>query len=1153
MKKITLLFCFIIISCKVLFAIPAFPKPITFTQPNGDTLTICIKGDERIHWNESLDGYTLLCNQNGYLTYAQLDEDGNLQSSDYIATNIGNRSFDVETFLRTIEKKLFYSDIQKQLMLKVWQIEDEASAQYQLRGDSRLSGQYKTLCAFVQFPEKSFTKTMSQFEGLLNQLGYTGNGTGSVRDYFKEASYNQFDLIITLCGIYTAPNSESYYAGSSGAANCPALARWAAQQVAAESTINFADYDSDNNGTVDGFHFIFAGEGQEATGNTSLIWSHKSSFSPAVTKNGKSISTYSCSPELLWGSITTMGVIAHEMSHAWGAADFYDTNYETGGLYDGTGEWDIMADGSWNENGNRPPHHNMYVKVQYGWVIPTVLSSAATITNMPNAAQNAVAYRINTATTNEYFLLENRQKLNFDSSIPGNGLIIYRVHSQIGSAGNAINATHPQKMYPVCASSTVSIPTSTPSSYGTINSAGCPFPGSSNKTSFTDATTPSMKSWANANTNKPITNITHVNRLISFDFMGGGTSNCDPVTNLAVNYTTDCKANLTWNAPAGKGDDTRAVLWDNTNINTQNYGQISTWWATGGSGCILADDFDVTTNWSIEKITVNAFYGPSSTAPATMGVKIFSNNSGVPGTEIYSNNSLPVSVSSNIYTINLPTPFAITATGKYWISVYGVYNTAIPTTQPELVQRIFYVLFGANSIGLQMKSKDYANLFGQGTDWANIAEGDDGGPVISMYFKIEGTSSSSGTTAYNIYRDGASIATNITTTSYTDQSFTATADHTWSVKVACAGGGESYPTSVTKDACQQQYTITTSAGSNGKISPSGTITVNKGASQTFTFTPNSGYEINQVLVDGSNNPGAVTNKSYTFTNVTANHTISVTFKATFVPVTNITDLPSEATAGTALTLTGTVVPSNATNKTITWSIVSAGTTGATISGSTFNATAVGTATVKATIVNGLATGSNYTRDFNISVKIGFVPVTNITDLPSSATVGIPLTLTGTVVPSNATNKTITWNILSAGNTGATLSDNIFNATAAGTATMRATIVNGFAVGSDYTKDFNIKVTGVGINEFTQKSGITVFPNPTTGILNLIQEGIEKSDVRYEIFDIEIFDIYGRKLISDIRYPISEIGKSEIEISISHLPAGIYFLKIDGQMMKVIKN
>lgn len=71
-------------------------------------------------------------------------------------------------------------------------------------------------------------------------------------------------------------------------------------------------------------------------------------------------------------------------------------------------------------------------------------------------------------------------------------------------------------------------------------------------------------------------------------------------------------------------------------------------------------------------------------------------------------------------------------------------------------------------------------------------------------------------------------------------------------------------------------TITASAGTGGSISPSGAVSVNQGANQSFTITPAMGYCIQGVMVDGSD-AGPVA--SYTFTNVTADHTISATFAA----------------------------------------------------------------------------------------------------------------------------------------------------------------------------------------------------------------------------------------------------------------------------------
>jgi hypothetical protein len=77
-------------------------------------------------------------------------------------------------------------------------------------------------------------------------------------------------------------------------------------------------------------------------------------------------------------------------------------------------------------------------------------------------------------------------------------------------------------------------------------------------------------------------------------------------------------------------------------------------------------------------------------------------------------------------------------------------------------------------------------------------------------------------------------------------------------------------------AADVSYTITASAGANGSITPSGVVTVGTGASQTFTITPDSGYQIASVTVDGVNQ-GAV--GTYTFNAVTAPHTISAAFEA----------------------------------------------------------------------------------------------------------------------------------------------------------------------------------------------------------------------------------------------------------------------------------
>ena len=107
---------------------------------------------------------------------------------------------------------------------------------------------------------------------------------------------------------------------------------------------------------------------------------------------------------------------------------------------------------------------------------------------------------------------------------------------------------------------------------------------------------------------------------------------------------------------------------------------------------------------------------------------------------------------------------------------------------------------------------------------------------------------------------------------------TAVAEGTATITVTTKDGSKiaECKVTVTEDAPQptDKFAITATAGAGGTISPSGNVSVEKGKSQTFNFIPNYGYLVSEVVVDGVNK-GIST--SYTFTNVTAAHTIIVKF------------------------------------------------------------------------------------------------------------------------------------------------------------------------------------------------------------------------------------------------------------------------------------
>ncbi len=512
-KKIVFLLILFFAATYSLHSVPAYPHPIEYKQPDGSVITIQLKGDEKVNWAETPDGYTILVTREGYYEYAVIDKNGDLTFSGIRVSSFEKRSAEEQNLLKEIPKGLRFSERQVEKMKSVWEMKTDRSQK-----GFPTTGEQTMICILMETPDVPFTKTQAEFDALFNQLNYTvGGATGSVKDYYIENSYGQFELTVDVVGPYTAEHDMAHYGST-----------WeGARELAAEAVhladpdVDYSDYDNSGDGSVDGIYMIFAGYGEEAGGGPNTIWSHAWSIWPAIHLDGVQISRYACSPELRGNSgtnITRIGVIGHEFGHILGAPDYYDTGE---GVFTGTGRWDMMASGTWNNGGATPAHHNAFTKVYiYEWATPTILDSQKSVTLNNAAEYDDSFYRVNTQTHNEYYLLENREKHLFDAYIPGNGMIIYHVHRDVLNVGNSVNATHPQKMYPVCAGASTD-PNETPSSYGPINSAQTPFPGSTNQTAFTDETTPSSLSWAGQETGKSITNISRdaANKTVSFDFM----------------------------------------------------------------------------------------------------------------------------------------------------------------------------------------------------------------------------------------------------------------------------------------------------------------------------------------------------------------------------------------------------------------------------------------------------------------------------------------------------------------------------------------------------------------------------------------------------------------------------------------------------------
>ena len=538
-KNHFLLLVLLLVSVSSLFAVTAAPWAVEKIQPDGSKISVYLKGDEKVHWMESEDGYTLMYDSLRYIVYAQIDGQGSLIPSS-IRFGSGAKP------AANIAKGLHYSKEQVNTLMQIWEMTADTVIQRASTGNVNM------LCVLAAFSDRAFLRTQAEFDNLMNQVGYsTGGARGSVKDYYLESSYGRLSLQITIIGPVTLSKTTAYYAPSG-------KYREFANEVVnlADPLVDFSLFASE--GQVENFHIIFTGYGDEAIGNGQQIWSHKGTLGSTVIKDGVNLSSYSCSPELRGSfgtNITNIGVVAHEMAHGLGSPDYYDTGSSG---YIGSGLWDLMAGGTWNDNGRQPAHINPYQKIQFGWITPRTIAAGSSINNMPASANNRVVYKIAANNNGEHYLLENRQLVGFDASLPGHGLLIWHIAANVGSKPND---NHPQQVYPVCANSTVAIPTNTPNSYGNINSAGCPYPGTNGNNEFTGTSIPRAFTWSGLSSlGNLVTNIIeNTDQTISFGppVILGPSNICGTIAvynlnskNQASNWfvTPSNAFNITWNA-----------------------------------------------------------------------------------------------------------------------------------------------------------------------------------------------------------------------------------------------------------------------------------------------------------------------------------------------------------------------------------------------------------------------------------------------------------------------------------------------------------------------------------------------------------------------------------------------------------------------------
>jgi immune inhibitor A len=289
-------------------------------------------------------------------------------------------------------------------------------------------GQMKCLVVLIDFKDNQGKRPVEEFREMLFSRGQFS--TGSMRDFYAENSRGHLDLDGQVVGWLRMPETYSYYtAGKSGtsADNYPHNARKMAEDAVrlAAAEVNFKDFDGDGDEFLDGLFLIHAGGGAETDEDEATrgdkIWSHQWNLTIPFNSHGVSVYAYCTEPE-----DGRVGVFCHEFGHMLGLSDLYDTTNRSHGV----GAWCVMGAGSWNNDGLTPAHFCAWAKARLGWLRPRVVREAGRLTLEPIAPpHNGEVCRLWTGgkAGQEYFLLENRQRIGFDRDLPGPGLLIWHI------------------------------------------------------------------------------------------------------------------------------------------------------------------------------------------------------------------------------------------------------------------------------------------------------------------------------------------------------------------------------------------------------------------------------------------------------------------------------------------------------------------------------------------------------------------------------------------------------------------------------------------------------------------------------------------------------------------------------------------------------
>ncbi len=498
-------------------AAPVWGDVVSVRQPDGTLHQVRVWGDEFYQVVESLDGYTLVRDEDtGVVCYADVSFDGTRLMSTGVAlqaTYPGGVGLvphmriddDAANAERDAQRARFAEGMSQAAQGLQFGPNDPMFAP--------TTGSVLGLTLLVDFSDEVGTVASAEIDNYLNMTSYSGNSNnGSVYDYFFDVSDGMLSYANNVTATYyRASNPKSYYDDGNPVGNKVLELVQEALMALETAGHDFSQYDADGDNVIDAINVFYAGN---RTAFATGLWPHSWVLQAPYTFSADGVTALQYQVTDI-GAGLTLGTFCHENGHMlmdW--PDLYDANGGSAGI----GDYCLMGTLAASATDTNPPEPSAYLKELAGWATVTSLTSSQSGLSVP-AGTNTFYKYVNPDDSNEFFIFENRRKTARDAAIPDEGLAVW--HIDLNVADNCANclsnrtaAMHYQaSLEQADGSFHLENNTNAGDTADLYHSGGV--------TTFDDSTTPNSDWWDGTESNVSVSNVSVAGASVTFDFDNG--------------------------------------------------------------------------------------------------------------------------------------------------------------------------------------------------------------------------------------------------------------------------------------------------------------------------------------------------------------------------------------------------------------------------------------------------------------------------------------------------------------------------------------------------------------------------------------------------------------------------------------------------------